>query len=239
VLWTPLNLPGSFEWYDFTDPLTVTAASGRMSQITSKGAGARLVMEQTNFNQQPFYTPADSLPARGEITAASGNATRLYPNVNEPVAITTSMFAVVQMPTDVNTAKYPIWASHTDSSSQSNVLSPSNQWQSQREFGGRMNGADGPHVWSGIPLPLYATVATDGSEVVFSRFGIGGKWHDPNGAGDCRGMYFHVILTRGMIPLADTQRIEGWAAWNTGLAPLGLVAKLPSDHPYKSAPPYV
>jgi hypothetical protein len=241
VLWTPLNLPGSFEWYDFTDPLTVTAVGGKMSQITSKGAGAGLLMRQTALNRQPFYTPADSLPARGEITASNNNETRLFPVVDEAAAIDTSMFAVVQVATDTNTAVYPIWTSLTDPGSESNVMSPSNQWQgSQREFGGRMNGVDGPHIWSGISVPLYATVTVNGLNAAGAyRFGIGGKWHDPYGAGDCRGKYFHVILTRGVISLADTQRIEGWAAWNTGLAPLGLVAKLPSGHPYKNAPPYV
>jgi hypothetical protein len=50
------------------------------------------------------------------------------------------------------------------------------------------------------------------------------------------GTFSTVILRHAFVTTALTtlqrQQMEGWAAWDSG-----VVAKLPSDHPYKNAPP--
>ena len=91
----------------------------------------------------------------------------------------------------------------------------------------RVNGSDdnsGTLTWAGGYGNTSNTISN--TACIGTYDGNNGGWFEHSDA--------EIVLCRGALTLADMQRMEGYLAWQWGLAD-----SLPVGHPYKAAPPLV
>lgn len=83
--------------------------------------------------------------------------------------------------------------------------------------------------------PSTSTAVVIGGNFSYNRYGLAanpGTLHPPDVSGLWEGYMGEVLVYHTSLTIADRQKVEGYLAWKWGLE-----GSLPSNHPYKNAPP--
>ena len=262
--WTPANLGADLAlWLDAADTDTITLNGSNVSQWDDKSGNARHASQETATNQPAYlatgFNGKPTLQTDGNDTLELG-VTSLGQNVGgitaaivgvHPVVlgflsnanelyITTpndgnTRFALTSNPSASTAARYAVaarrldWNAYQTASSSTNSISNSgNPWirvgQQVYSSGVANHWTDGTQDLTNEPLQTAGFTSNTDSQ----RTSIfGGVNNLPDGSQLCE-----IVLTHSTMTTADRQKLEGYLAWKWG-----LVANLPSDHPYKLAPP--
>jgi hypothetical protein len=266
-LWRPDELGASLAlWLDAEDTASIVLNGSTVSQWSDKSGNNRNA-SQPSASQQPSYLPTGfngkptlqtdgtdilefgitSLGRNvGGITCAivgvhpsgltfTSNANELYISAGTNAAST--RFALTPNPSASTGNRYAIAGRRLDadaystiSSSTDSLANRGNPWirVGQRAY------ADGVanHWTNGTQDLTNEIMQTAGftSDTDALRTAIfGGVSTLPSGSQLCE-----IVLTHSTMSPVDRQKLEGYLAWKWGLE-----ADLPSDHPYKSAPPTI
>ena len=237
--WQPNSLGSSLAlWLDADDASTITLNGSAVSQWSDK-SGNNNNAEQTTAANQPTYKAADAVlggkPSVGAPTSA-GAIGLLTPSLTAQ-----SWFIVGAYGTGVET-QFPGNVSYPT------LLSGPGNFGAERAGMGTTGSADwfatgASTVWA--PYPFVngaATVSTTalpmpmsilnftGSSAVTQTWGIGYNFITANRSWD--GPLGEIVAVSDVLSTEDRQKLEGYLAWKWG-----LVANLPSGHPYKINPP--
>jgi hypothetical protein len=261
-LWNPAEI-STEAWFDANDASTITESAGAVSQWDDKSGNVRNLINATGVQQ-----PMTGIRTIGGLNAldADGVTQHLYniTNFAFPASGNFMVFAVavVDSCSDRNQA---IWAwdddvdiqldsaqninefrgrlfntdptnqnllySTSDPAPSGSVIGLDTMWTTVMDFT-----ATESHLYrNGLnsvlnPTKLYANKVTSTGLQQFTAF-LGGFpiafTHLLDGA------IGELLMVEGTDTITQ-QKMEGYLAWKWG-----LVAKLPSGHPYKSAPPYI
>ena len=262
--WTPDALSADLAlWLDADDASTITLNGSTVSQWDDKSGNTRHASQATaslqptylatGFNGKPTLQTdgndtlelgATSLGRNvGGITAAIvgvhpvvpgflSNANELYistPNINDtrfaftpnPTASTANRYALAGRRLD--TDQY-----QTSSTSTDPVANSGNQWirvgQLAYSSGVANHWTDGTQDQTSAPFQTAGFTSDTDSLRTSILSGINNL---PAGSQLCE-----IVLTHSTMTTDDRQKLEGYLAWKWG-----LVANLPSGHPYKIKPP--
>jgi len=227
--WTPADdLTNFIAWYDAADSSTITESSGSVSQWDDKSGNSRHATQGTGSNQ-PLYSASDSklngLPTIGT------NAQKRYLDTPSFLARRIYLVTYYDDPDD------------TFDSFRTLISDPDNdpRWQGQSTSNHFQTGAIvgiSTVYRNGVALTTNQSVLPMGPTQFMCEWDADytNVWRILAGLQSYHyweyGALGEVIFTDGTETTAKRQRLEGYLAWKWG-----LVSNLPSEHPYKSAPP--
>ena len=259
ALCTPVALGSSLSlWLDADDSSTITLNGSTVSQWDDKSGNGRHVSQATAVNQPTYQSTG--LNGKGTL-----NFNGKFIQAQTAWVNYTNGLQVISVFRNRNTATSVSYANRIAGGSPQtrlqNIVIPSgNEFQS-RIFGH----ADATEAWIGraSPMPtlnqwtilgtlynggnnnsaveIYLNAqksdTTNNSNGVFSKqtttssipLAIGAQ---ANGGTLTTGDYAEFIVIQDALSTTDRQRLEGYLAHKWG-----LIANLPSDHPFKSTPP--
>ena len=238
--WTPANITTAL-WLDANDASTITLNGSTVSEWRDKSGNARHASQGTAANQ-PTYT-ATGLNGKPVLTF-DGN------DWFNPVTVSIPEFSVMMvlaLTQNTSAVYYPI-GFNIDGGNLGTGMSAGGSFFSQF-----------PVIWNGL-TGVQAAQATvlNAPMILFGGSSSGGRQISVNGntpSSDAVaqsisaitigkrsdavqfpsvGPIGEVVVTNSLFSAADRQRLEGYLAWKWG-----LVANLPSGHPYKNSPPIV
>lgn len=237
--WQPNSLGSSLAlWLDAADASTITLNDSTVSQWNDKSGNDRHATQATAANQPEYQT-----------TAFNGKPAIVWPNVSSAVRMDTVPFAAQSFyfvlryhnGTQANwisafqgVLTLPSTSGSTGSIGLIGNNVGGNQWLNSNLFNnGRYNGGAQVNLNSRVALPLPETVleaSAASAQTPLYSYQIGA---DRNTTGrSWSGPISEIVATSSLLSDADRQKLEGYLAWKWG-----LVANLPSDHPYKINPP--
>jgi hypothetical protein len=245
----PRSIPGCSLWLDPTDSSSFTFSGTTITQWRDKSVNALTGTAQNS----PTYT-ANGLNGYPAITF---NGTNQYIDFGNNLNMGTSQIYTFAV------SKYDSTADGGLVSKGSTRLNAA-RWLLQREGGTTMRW--GVDVGSGAVLATFTDTSTsprlltgywDRSSVYLRQNGTQqstavlnssanlsntdplyvGQFGNATGTGPQAGMYFfgkmgEILVYLSSLSLAQVEQVEGYLAWKWG-----LVANLPSNHPFKNAPP--
>lgn len=238
-LWTPANISTQL-WLDAANSATLTNILGNISQWNDQSGNNRHVL-QVNASERPLYA-ANGLNGLPSLTF-DGVDDYLTVGVINTQSTNTSTFIVSQpSSTSVrgNTFKngdangYGIgYGSSTSDNFGNNFIyiREAIQWHPASSYGGTL-----PNIVSSILGSSDIVNYLNGTNIQT----ISGIPIAPSGGthigGQRRfsGNISEVIFCSSALSTTDRQKIEGYLAYKWG-----LIDNLPSDHTYKTVPPYI
>jgi hypothetical protein len=256
VPWTPAAISTAL-WLDAADASTLTLNGSTVSQWRDKSGNARHASQGTVANQ-PTYT-ANGLNGKPVVTF--NNVNNWMQSSGGSLGAVTIFNAIVVWQTNTNDSTYDYLYQVGNTN---NALSLSVGGPSAGAFAGNyyhLDSASPPSAFdSGTTAvfnqpvitshlinqssptnvlfvngnsrtvnPWPKTLNTEGTYTLGTNDQLPTKVHPLNG-------YISeiVFITNSSLSTTDRQRLEGYLAWKWG-----LVANLPSGHPYKNSPPTV
>lgn len=232
--WTPANITTAL-WLDADDASTITLNGSTVSQWRDKSGNAKHASQATLANQ-PAYT-INGLNGKSVLTFDGSND---FLNAN--LSLSTGTFVIVgKLAVNTGILYYPL--GFQSGATTGYFAGGTNQNQKSGLFNGS------------VILTAPQTVSLNTPFIGAGGFSASGMLVSFNGNAPqtnlatfsmntliigTRGnfsFYFNgeiceVVFTNTTLSTADRQRLEGYLAWKWG-----LVANLPSGHPYKNSPP--
>jgi len=236
VAWSPSGVTNVVAWYDAADSSKVIRdGNNKVSQWQDK-SGKNRHAARVNVADQPAYQASDSrMNGRPSIGAGSIDGSI---GLDTPAMAAKNVYAVVCY-SDGTTATfpasgYPTLFSGPGSYGEFRVMGNQNtdDFIGTYHFnnaGTFKNGSTVSSLNNVLPMPasLFLFKATAARTQVYSlgynKVTAGRTWN---------GAYSEIIFTNGTEALETQQKIEGYLAHKWG-----LYANLPTDHPYRDAPP--
>ena len=216
VLWTPLAITTQL-WLDASDIASVTVISGGVSQWSDK-SGYNRNATQSNPANRPLYTNT----LNGKNVISFDGSSSWFDNI---AAYTGQFFSAVAQ---TNQAK-SYAGFHTGSGSElildgsGMAVIAASPFVSINAVPTKSIAVNIPFIWD---LALNSPINTP--RTLGQEFNLGGSSRAWNGFGA-------ELISLSATPSIDIQqRLRGYLAHRWG-----LTANLPSDHPYKTNPPYV
>ena len=257
-LWTPAALGSSLAlWLDADDVSTITLNGSNVSQWNDKSGNGRNVSQATAANQ-PTYTPS-GLNGRPAVVFDGVND---YLAAASPLIGTTHSLFFVFTPTIENAAGsvFGQWSAgqtgrflfivnhNSGGTTEAGKLNPFN---STATSGGGSYGLAADVNISNTPT-LITSISTTGSEQ-WKLFKNGTEWDSAtitsvftgvNSAigsvsatellNPFDGAVSELVSSSSVLSTTDRQTLEGYLMHKRG-----LIANLPSEHPFKFTPPYI
>ena len=253
VNWTPAELPNLALWLDAEDAASITLNGSTVAQWSDKSGNARHVSQATVVNQ-PAYT-ANGLNGKPVLTFTGTNFLSRTNDTFLQNAPAVSIFLVVA------------YNNYTTSRRAVNVTAVSTGATRVVLFGtagslqslARRLSAEAISVSSGTPAAANTPVIhgsqlnfvnNSNTEVVNGVVATAATFSSGAGNSESNLINFEIgaavttqlflgtmaeaIFISGILSTTDRQRLEGYLAWKWG-----LVANLPSGHPFKNTPPTV
>lgn len=216
--WTPSDLGASLAlWLDADDASTITLNGSNVSQWDDKSGNARHAVQATAVSQ-PTYT-INGLNGKPVLTFDGVDDLLETPSfIMGDAAVSVAQRSAINQPvieTSVSTNRgfwgsvYPGFTTHTNYgvNGQAPTSAPPN------------TAVTNPAIVSQTGL-LRTSLNT-------LRIGLGSP-----AFAYLNGFLSEVIISSTALTSTDRQKLEGYLAWKWG-----LVANLPTDHPYKTTPP--
>ena len=247
TLWSPIQLSPA-AWWDASDSTTITLNGSTVSQMNDKSGNARNLVQATAALQPTFTT--NGLNGLSTLTFAStGNVMTTSANFPLTGNATFSVFYVYRKTTATNgtlfgwgttSAALGAFGFYDDNTfagfayAGANtyfVSVPSNNvWNlmSYTKAAGAINTTSTSFL-NGTDNTV-AGSSTSTPNILSNLFALG-RWADFSAA--FIGNIAEMIITSTTATTAERQQVEGYLAWKWG-----LVANLPSTHPYKNSPPF-
>lgn len=255
--WTPANV-GTTAWFDAADATTITLNGSTVSQWADKSGNAANIAQAT-ASQQPSYS-ANGLNSKGLLTFDGSNDYLYSDAIPLRGATLTTFIAVYRYITGGGSEDLVLGLGQTTDSQRIRSLyrSANGTTQGYAGWGAELTSSSldcdiggTHHIWSavqssqtapqlsmwrdgtidsGAPRSLSGTLSpttTDGFTIGSLKGGSVSNYYSNVSVAEVLVFYRAVS--------ADTrQKCEGYLAHKWG-----LTASLPSDHPYKAAPPYL
>ena len=250
-LWTPAQI-STAAWYDASDSSTITLSGSNVTQWNDKSGNGRNVSQAVS-SSQPSITTFNGLNALNfdgtndflgntttSITSGTYNGQFNVFYVATRVGTTGGTILTERSSTLVGTSLFyqvtgiPYISSDGLNVASNNVINTS----TFNAFGNAGNIVSHQHVlgsrdnfWlNGTSQTVTAGTASSITGPAGFRVGnregtVGFPWS---------GLIMEIIVSLDNLTTTNRQQIEGYLAWKWG-----LVANLPSDHPYKNSPPTV
>lgn len=235
VPWTPAELSTAI-WLDAADAATITLNGSSVSQWNDKSGNGRHATQAT-ASQQPTYLSA-AVNSKNAISF-DGSNDRLF-RVGSFTVSSYSCF-VISTPTAASSAYLFLFSRNKQNALISKYASPGN-YEVYVETGrtvlsGTATGQNisywefsGTTATGRFNATLGGTASlTDNTTTVNSYYIGSSDAGDYSNATICE-----ILLFPSVLSTLDRQKCEGYLAHKWG-----LTASLPSDHPYKAAPPYL
>ena len=239
-LWTPAALGSSLAlWLDANDASTITLNGSTVSQWRDKSGNARHVAQSTAANQ-PTYT-ANGLNGKPVLTFDGAQRMAASFSVAEPY----ENWFVLQI--NGTPATYIFRDGIDETANRVSMVVTNNSLSIASENGANLSTGTGFSFPYGSPLIIggryngsSSSIFVNGTVVATGTAGtvttngltIGGRY---NGSSlNVTGFYAEHILTNGVLSTTDHQTLEGYL-----MHKCGLIANLPSDHPFRFTPPYI
>lgn len=222
-LWTPAEITRSLHW-DVSHTGSVSIISDKISQIADLSGNNRHAIQSTSINRPGVMQAGDV------IVPTFNGSNQWFQNLASFSA--RFWFAVAQ----TNAVK--AWAGLVTATNSELALGSSGSAVFQGTGdAARVNGAVATNV--GLSTPFVWAI-TKAAAVTGTRT-VGQEFNAPGSGRAWTGRVMEVIALPAAPSIDDLMRIEGYAAhkWDALLGVTTLVSALPSDHPYKSAPPTI
>jgi PKD domain len=243
--WTPeaLNLMG---WYDATDTTTITQTGGAVSQWRSKNGTSHMVQttstkqpitgtQQINgFNAIAFDGTDDGLKTATNPFGSTIQDAMIMGVINIGTLTSSTLYSL----TGSDAARWQAHAPFSDGniyydvggSSATNRVQVASGWSANQNklLGFYCSTTDNvQQIWDGGTLKIGDT--TGHSVNTNSGMALG---YDGSGTSFDNCKMGEVVILQGVVSNENRQKIEGYLAkkW-------GMTTNLPSNHPYKTAPP--
>ena len=232
-LWTPALQPGRVLWLQ-ADQISGLLDGDLMSAWPDASGLSAPYAVQPSASAQPRYRTKQ---LNGKPVVRFGGDDWL--TVASVLGITTQPFSIFTMwkPSAASQAA-TVWGNGagllvTDLDDDVGISSGSALFNLNAHSFGQWHIVSGIHAGAGSSLtvdggtPVTGTVGSGipgGSLTIGAGVGGGDRWLD--------GDLFALVIMKGAATAAERQRMEGYLAWQAGLASL-----LASNHPYKAAPP--
>jgi hypothetical protein len=246
TLWTPTNIT-TLAWWDASNQSSVTLNGSTVSQINDL-SGNGYNGTQSDAGSQPSYT--NTLNGLKVMTFDGAGDKLLLPSINIPSNYEMSWYIVLQMLGNLNNYTVPVvlWKNATNAIAIVSSIPGPGTWgmYTYTEFqSGYIKLDTNPYFLSTIinnTTSPYISYSTNGNVTnwagqqpfigssVFNQSMLG---NDNNGS-NFNGYWGEAVIVPQKDNTAARQKMEGYLAWKWGLQ-----ANLPSDSPYKNAPPYV
>ena len=233
-LWTPAALGSSLAlWLDADDFSTITLNGSTVSQWGDKSGNGRHASQGTAVNQ-PTYT-ANGLNGKPVLTF-NGNAFFTNINVSLPqfsvslVETATQNTAIIYYPVGFGSGGISVGGTNF---SQKFAINGTNSLTSTEN-----SVLNAPTILSGGSNNLGRQIAingnapaTDATAQSITQITIGRR---SDAFWPFFGSISEVIFSSSLLSITDFQKLGGYLAHKRG-----LIANLPSDHPFKFTPPYI
>jgi len=237
--WTPAELGADLAlWLDADDASTITLNGSTVSQWSDKSGNGRNATQATAGNQ-PTYT-ASGLNGKPVITfPGSGQGFVLTNGVGLP----RDMFSVSRGFGYLYTANTTserlfffatgsglYWASAVGSPA--GITIPTRDSTSTFIEGYTAQGLNFSVFLNGTTANTGTVSSAWTNNNNFTQIGL--QWGATTSIPTWTGIMSEIVWTNNVMSTTDRQKLEGYLAWKWG-----LVANLPSNHPYKNFPPTV
>lgn len=241
TLWTPANYGAGVvgSWHDPSDSATVTLASGKVSQITDKGANG-YTEAQASAGSQPTYVASLLNGLNGEDFGSGGGPYYTSSRPGNPSVL--SFVGVIQWH---GVGPASIFGASTAGGLQLRISGGDMQLLRQQValIGSSTGAAIGADVWAIVTASYRPSTGAYSFRVNGTARGSGTSVQTPaasttlvgaqtTGGGEVFNRYMAERLALASDTLSDVQLAEGYLAWKWGLQ-----ASLPGGHPYASAAP--
>jgi type IV secretory pathway VirB2 component (pilin) len=255
--WTQAQLPGLALWLDASDELTVTLASGRVSQWTSKAptataftqaaAGNRPYYDAT-INSLPVLRFADAWLSAGDVLDAGTQSMAIGAVYRWEESNTASSGTVIQKDgfgaSRPGYRMFPLRRNHPST--------PGYSFFQRGDGTTRHNVSTAANVYNATSLHVAVSAMTssatyfwDGSSTATDTTTVSGSANNEralligaqineldNIVERMTGKIAEIVMVFGSLSTDDRQRLEGYLAHKWGLA-----GNLPANHPYKIRTP--
>lgn len=237
IPWTPAAIATAL-WLDAADASTITASSGRISQWADKSGNTRnasqataaqqpkVVMEFLNSRNVVEFDPTGSGYQRLSFSQLNNYEHLFFVAFKNNVDSYEAIFS-----STVTDQRSVYVGAGTGSNLQVQNITPVNGGFTRNSWHIGEVRADGTTATIGVDGTRVS--AADADKMISAEIGYYTNTSQFISGSSLRGKVAEIILLSAALTDANRQKVEGYLAHKWG-----LTANLPSDHPYKSAPPF-